>query len=339
MLSVQDLVVRWRAADERPVLDGVSMDMPRGAIGVLLGPSGCGKTTLLRTVAGLERAQSGRIVLGGQVVADPAHKVHCPAEQRRVGMVFQDFALFPHLTVAGNIAFGLNSQRRNERLDRAARRRRVGHMLALVGLSDLADRWPHQLSGGQQQRVALARALAPSPDLLLLDEPFSSLDTTLRERLAQELRQIIKDSGTTALFVTHDQTEAFALGDLVGVMQQGQLHQWDAPQALYHAPASRFVAEFVGQGVLLQGQIAGQDLLLRAHDVTMDEHSEVRADVLRSVFRGADTLCTLRLADGRTLHASVPAHTAPQAGAKVGIRIRPREVVTFARQESPRARF
>jgi iron(III) transport system ATP-binding protein len=362
MLSVDQLVMRWPGPAARPVLDGVSLSLMAGEIGVLLGPSGCGKTTLLRVVAGLERPSAGRVSIAGQCVSDPAARLQVPAEKRRIGMVFQDFALFPHLTVAGNVAFGLRH------LGRTQRHERVARMLGLVGLDGLAARWPHQLSGGQQQRVALARALAPAPDLILLDEPFSSLDTSLRERLVHELRDILKATGTTALFVTHDQAEAFALGDKVGVMHQGQLHQWDAPRQLYRQPASRFVAEFIGQGVLLPSrwmashdqpvdtaanqhasappvpaaaapvpapapaESAPHDLLLRASDVALDPDSSLRAEVLRWVYRGADALGTLRLSDGQVLYAELPPEPALQAGQEVGIRLAPQEVVTFARQ-------
>lgn len=362
MLSVDHLVMRWAGPAARPVLDGVSLSLMPGEIGVLLGPSGCGKTTLLRVVAGLERPSAGRVAIAGQCVSDPAARLQVPAEKRRIGMVFQDFALFPHLTVAGNVAFGLRH------LGRAQRHERVARMLALVGLEGLASRWPHQLSGGQQQRVALARALAPAPDLILLDEPFSSLDTSLRERLVHELRDILKATGATALFVTHDQAEAFALGDKVGVMHQGQLHQWDAPRQLYRQPASRFVAEFIGQGVLLPSrwmaahdqpldaaanqhavaavvpavaasvpapapaETAHHDLLLRASDVTLDPDSSLRAEVLRWVYRGADALGTLRLSDGQLLYAELPPEPTLQPGQEVGIRLVPQEVVTFARQ-------
>jgi len=214
---------------------------------VLIGPSGCGKTTLLRAIAGLERASGGEVRISGQVVGGAG--VHLPPEARRIGMVFQDYALFPHLDVGRNVAFGL------DKLPRAEREARVDEVLALVGLAGLARRMPHELSGGQQQRVALARALAPKPELLLLDEPFSNLDVDLRERLAHELRAILKAAGATALFVTHDQLEAFAIGDVIGVMHQGKLHQWDEAYTLYHRPASRFVAGFIGHGVFMPARI------------------------------------------------------------------------------------
>jgi ABC-type nitrate/sulfonate/bicarbonate transport system ATPase subunit len=209
-----------RIDTSRGAVDAVSLTLDQGQVGVLIGPSGCGKTSLLRAVAGLETLHAGRITMQGRVLSDAQDGTHVAPEARRIGMVFQDYALFPHLSIADNVAFGLNH------LPGAARRERVQAMLDLVGLAHTARRLPHQLSGGQQQRVALARALAPRPQLLLLDEPFSSLDVDLRERLAQEVRQILKAEGVTALVVTHDQFEAFALGDAIGVMNRGRLEQW-----------------------------------------------------------------------------------------------------------------
>ncbi|RQR58757.1 ABC transporter ATP-binding protein [Burkholderia sp. Bp9125] len=226
----------------RTVVDGLSLALPRGDIGCLLGASGCGKTTVLRAIAGFEPVRAGRIVLDGAPVASPS--VDVPPERRRIGMMFQDYALFPHLSAADNVAFGLR------RRPAAERRARVAEMLALVGLADAAGAFPHELSGGQQQRVALARALAPSPELLLLDEPFSNLDVDTRERLAFELRDILKRTGHTAILVTHNQAEAFAIADRIGVMQHGRLAQWDTPYALHHAPASAFVADFVRRDAL-----------------------------------------------------------------------------------------
>ncbi|WP_126285462.1 ABC transporter ATP-binding protein [Burkholderia stagnalis] len=226
----------------RTVVDGLGLALPRGDIGCLLGASGCGKTTVLRAIAGFEPVRAGRIVLDGVPVASPS--IDVPPERRRIGMMFQDYALFPHLSAADNVAFGLRRQ------PAAERRARVAEMLALVGLADAAGAYPHELSGGQQQRVALARALAPSPELLLLDEPFSNLDVDTRERLAFELRDILKRTGHTAILVTHNQAEAFAIADRIGVMQHGRLAQWDTPYALHHAPASAFVADFVRRDVL-----------------------------------------------------------------------------------------
>ena len=351
-LSVSQLSVRY-PGQTAPAVDGVSLGLRAGDIGVLIGPSGCGKTTLLRAVAGLERASSGSIHLGGELVSDDEH--HTPAERRRIGMVFQDYALFPHLDVGRNVAFGI------DRLPRGEREQRVAEVLALVGLDGLQARFPHELSGGQQQRVALARALAPRPRLLLLDEPFSNLDVDLRERLAHEVRAILKAAGATALFVTHDQLEAFAIGDLIGVMHEGHLHQWDDAYALYHRPATRFVAEFIGHGVFAPAQIrqigdevsvqtplgalqdmdecplpnaydAGLcDVLLRADDIVHDDHAPVKAQIIRKAFRGSEFLYTLRLASGEVLMTHVPSHHNHAVGEWIGIRAEVDHVVTFAR--------
>ena len=220
-LQLDGLSVRYARSRDGAAVHRVSLSMPAGGIGVLIGPSGWGKTSLLRAVAGLEPAAEGRVAIAGQVLSDAAAHLHVPAERRSIGMVFQDYALFPHLSVADNVAFGIHE------MPRGQRRERVQQMLDLVGLGHAAGRAPHELSGGQQQRVALARALAPAPKLLLLDEPFSNLDVDLRERLAQDVRQILKAHGATALVVTHDQLEAFALGDVIGVMNHGRLEQWD----------------------------------------------------------------------------------------------------------------
>src|SRR3954466_12856673 len=207
------------AYDDQPVVQGLSFALQRGAIGCLLGPSGCGKTTVLRCIAGFEAAQEGVIRINGSEVSGP-HKM-LPPEKRRIGMVFQDYALFPHLTVSGNIAFGLRGAPQS-----AAR---VAELATLVGFSSSLDKYPHEISGGQQQRVALARALAPRPDLLLLDEPFSNLDVELRERLSVEVREILKQQRTTAMLVTHDQNEAFNIADEIGLMSNGRIEQWDTP--------------------------------------------------------------------------------------------------------------
>ncbi len=246
-LTVSQLEVRYPGRD-RPAVQGVTLNLAAGDIGVLIGPSGCGKTTLLRAVAGLEPVSGGEIRIDGQLVGSADFSL--PPEQRRIGMVFQDYALFPHLNVGRNVAFGIHH------LPKARQAERVAEVLELVGLAGSAGRFPHELSGGQQQRVALARALAPSPQLMLLDEPFSNLDVDLRERLAHEVRGILKAAGATALFVTHDQLEAFAIGDMIGVVHQGQLQQWDDAYSLYHRPATRFVADFIGHGVFVPATLA-----------------------------------------------------------------------------------
>ncbi|HSK22560.1 MAG TPA: ABC transporter ATP-binding protein [Egicoccus sp.] len=226
-------------------VDGMDLEVPAGSLTALLGPSGCGKTTALRMIAGLLRPDGGTITVDGRTVAGPG--THVPPEQRRIGMVFQDYALFPHLTVARNVAYGLTG------LGRSERRRRVAEVLDLVGLGVYADRLPVALSGGQQQRVALARALAPEPQLILLDEPFSNLDAAMRAAVREDVRRILQAAGATAVFVTHDQEEALSLADRVVVMDQGRVHQVADPQTLYTQPATRFVAEFVGEADVLVG--------------------------------------------------------------------------------------
>ena len=351
-LEVAKLRVQYPGRS-RPAVDDVSFGLRAGDIGVLIGPSGCGKTTLLRAVAGLEPVAAGEIKLSGTVVGSAGQSL--PPEQRRIGMVFQDYALFPHLDVAHNVGFGIHH------LPRPERKARVAEVLALVGLDGSQQRFPHELSGGQQQRVALARALAPRPQLLLLDEPFSNLDVDLRERLAQEVRGILKDTGTTALFVTHDQLEAFALGDAIGVMNGGRLEQWDEAYALYHRPATRFVARFIGHGVFAPAEIVqcahglcvhtpvGEladlaecplpdaypqgrcEVLLRADDIVHDDASPVKARIERKAFRGSEFLYTLRLQSGEQVLAHVPSHHDHAIGEWIGIRPAVDHVVTFAR--------
>jgi iron(III) transport system ATP-binding protein len=335
-------------------VQGVSLALSKGQIGVLIGPSGCGKTTLLRALAGVEPLAGGRIRMDGRLLGDATAGLQVAPEARRIGMVFQDYALFPHLSVADNVAFGVQD------LPRAERSARVQQMLDLVGLAHAARRAPHQLSGGQQQRIALARALAPQPRLLLLDEPFSNLDVDLRERLAHDIRAILQQSGTTALFVTHDQLEAFAIGDVIGVMHRGRLEQWDDAYTLYHRPATRFVADFIGHGVFAPARIVATadgprvqtplgalsdaaecplpgaypggecDVLLRADDIVHDDAAAVKACIERKAFRGSEFLYTLRLASGERVLAMYRYHN-HQVGEWIGIRAVVDHVVTFAR--------
>jgi iron(III) transport system ATP-binding protein len=340
LLEVENL---RHAYGEHEVVAALSFSLARGAIGCLLGPSGCGKTTVLRCIAGFESIQAGEIRLAGRVVSGAG--VMLPPEKRRVGMVFQDYALFPHLTVAANIAFGLHAVPAE---DRGSRVRELGE---LVGLSAVLDKYPHEISGGQQQRVALGRALAPRPELLLLDEPFSNLDVDLRERLSLEVRDIIKASAATVVLVTHDQQEAFAMADEIGVLHQGRIQQWDSPYNLYHRPANRFVADFVGQGVFLPAKALnaeqveielgvlkggalppngeGLEVLLRPDDVVHDDAAPTRAEVMHKAFRGAEILYTLRLASGRKVLALVPSHHNHALGEKIGIRLDVDHVVAF----------
>ena len=352
-LELDRIVQRY---ETHTVVDGVSFRIETGSIACLLGPSGCGKTTLLRCIAGFEPIAEGEIRVTGISVTRPDYRV--PPEGRRIGMVFQDYALFPHLTVAANIAFGLT--RRDP-----GNAQRVDELLATVGLAGQGEKYPHELSGGQQQRVALARALAPRPELILLDEPFSNLDVDLRERLSLEVRAILKQEGMTAILVTHDQHEAFAMADEIGVMADGKIQQWDTPYNLYHRPANRFIADFVGQGVFLPGVVidghrvdvelgrlesrlplecmkgcaeCGKgcrvEVLLRPDDIIHDDQSPAQAEILHRAFRGAEFLYTLRLASGAEILSLVPSHHNHAIGERIGIRLDVDHVVAF-RTDAP----
>ncbi|MGQ0503006.1 MAG: ABC transporter ATP-binding protein [Panacagrimonas sp.] len=327
------------------VLHELSLRLAQGTIGCLLGPSGCGKTTALRAIAGFEPISAGRILGQAGVLSEAGR--HMPPERRNIGMVFQDLALMPHLDVGANIAFGLHRQ------PRAERAARVEELLDLIGMRSSARAFPHQLSGGQQQRVALARALAPRPRLILLDEPFSALDVELRERLSQDVRKILQHEGMTALLVTHSQHEAFAMADVIGVMRDGRLLQWDSAYNLYHRPANRFVADFVGEGRLLPGQRRADgamqielgvlpprngplpagpvDVLLRPDDVIHDEASAITAQVIARAFRGAEFLYTLRLPSGSEVLSLVPSHHDHAIGSRIGIRLDVEHLIAFER--------
>ena len=333
------------AYGEKQVLRGLSFALQRGQIGCLLGNSGCGKTTVLRCIAGFEQLNAGQILLNGVAVSTATFSM--PTEARRIGVVFQDYALFPHLDIFDNIGFGLH------RLSKVQRKARVGELLETVGLVRSGGQYPHELSGGQQQRVALARALAPRPELLLLDEPFSNLDVELRERLSVEVRDILKQQNATAILVTHDQNEAFNIADVIGIMAAGIIEQWDTPYRLYHEPASRFVADFIGQGTFLRGMVvdqnrvqielgtlptnsAGQwpvgamvEVLLRPDDILHDDASPLQAEVLHKAFRGAQFLYTLRLPGGGRVMSLVPSHHNHAIGERIGIRLEIEHVVAF----------
>ena len=320
-----------------PVLCSASISAEPGRTLAILGPSGCGKTTLLRVLAGLQRLDSGRVVLGSKLMSGPATPrngtsgaaasrngisgpvVHVAADKRGVGMVFQDWSLFPHLTVAANVAFGLpRSERPRSRVLPRPASGRVRDLLDLVGIGELADRLPGSLSGGQQQRVALARALAPQPSVLLLDEPFSSLDTTLRVEVRAEVAALLRELEVTCVFVTHDQDEAFVLGDEVAVMRDGTVIQQAPPSVLYERPADRWLAGFVGEADTVPGRAEGDvahtalgpmrlrspavgpvDVLVRPEELAMTEGTSGIVDHIE--FFGHDTLYYIRSADGGVL--------------------------------------
>ena len=342
MLEVNNLTV---TLDGKSVISDISLRLEQGRIGCLLGPSGCGKTTLLRAVAGFVRPRRGEVRINGRRVAGTAAPV--PVEQRGVGMVFQDFALFPHLTARDNIAFGL------QELARTERETRIDEVVRTLEAAEFQHKHPHQLSGGQQQRVAIARALAPRPDILLLDEPFSNMDIELREQIARELRMILKQAGMTTILVTHNQLEAFAMADEIGVIRDGALLQWDTAFNLYHRPAGPQIAEFIGEGVFLEGTVlnatevetelgvlrsnvphggtsqAQVSVLVRPDDIVHDDNSSRTATVRDKVFRGAEFLYTLILPSGARIFSLVPSHHDHAIGENIGIRPEIDHLVVF----------
>jgi putative spermidine/putrescine transport system ATP-binding protein len=324
-----------------PAVDTLSLDVPRGALLALLGPSGCGKTTTLRLIAGLERADAGRVLVAGCDVTA------LPPETRNMGVVFQSYALFPHMTAAANVGFGLETRRHIPRAERAAR---VEQALAMVGLSRLASRRPRQLSGGQQQRVALARALAIRPDLLLLDEPLSALDAQLRDEVREEIRALQRRLGTTAVFVTHDQSEALAMADLVAVMDHGRLQQCAPPEEVFERPATPFVAGFVGRSSRLDAMVeapgrlrVGGELLwatetprpgpaqvfVRPHHVQLGAEGQVPARVVARTYEGATALVALDSRIG-PLQAEVPSLVPLRPGDALFVTIAPEALRVFA---------
>jgi len=311
-----------------------------GEILALLGPSGCGKTTFLRLVAGFEVPDAGEIELAGRIVAGSGRGV--PPERRRVGFVFQDYALFPHLTVAGNVGYGVRDHR--------ARAERVAQTLALVGLEGLGDRYPHELSGGQQQRVALARALAPGPSIVLLDEPFSNLDADLRARVRTEVRGILRAAGATAIFVTHDQDEALEIADRVAVMREGRIEQLGRPEEIYHTPATRFVADFVGEAWFLPATVDREivtcelgtyslggaavepgeaEIMLRPEDISLEPDPDGADRVVERRFQGPVVLSVVRLGSGRTVMSAHSSQMLTRPGDLVRAAFRPDHIVLF----------
>ena len=310
-------------------LDGATLEVLRGETVAVLGPSGCGKTTLLRTIAGFERPDRGSVSVDGRDVAGTG--VFVPPERRRIGMVFQDYALFPHLTVAENVGFGL---------PRRARAHRAAELLSLVGLDGLDRRYAHELSGGQQQRVALARALAPAPEIVLLDEPWSNLDPQLREELRAEVTGILQPLGVTTVLVTHDREEAFALADRIALMQSGRIVQDGAPEALYRRPSSRWAAEFVGPANVLEGSVDGArvhtvigsfpadpdgdaahvGVVVRPELLELSHDPAGRAQVVGREFRGHDVVYRLEV-DGVELVSQRPSTESVDVGDRVRITV------------------
>jgi len=324
----------------------LTLHVNKGEFFSLLGPSGCGKTTVLRLIAGLEMPDTGTIALGEATVAGGGW---VPPEKRGVGIVFQEYALFPHMRVFENIAFGLKGCSKQEL------KRKVMEMLELVGLPGMSERHPHELSGGQQQRIALARALAPSPKVMLLDEPFSNLDADLRLELRTETKRILKETGTTAILVTHDQEEAFSLSDRVGVLYNGRLEQIGIPEDVYHRPVSRFVANFVGRADFVTGRIDGGsviseisafefqgdvpkdltevDLMIRPDDVGFVDDPEGDCTITEAQFLGAGIIYKLLLPGGNIIHSINQSTNAHAVGRRVKIKINPAHIIVFPREE------
>jgi iron(III) transport system ATP-binding protein len=333
----------WKSFGSTPVLRDVDLVVERGSTMALLGPSGCGKTTLLRSIAGLERPDAGSVVLEGTTVSDD--RTDLPPERRRIGMVFQDWALFPHLTVGANVGYGLSREER--------RSGRVEESLELVGLDGYGDRMPSTLSGGQQQRVALARALAPRPSAILLDEPFSNLDTSLRVQVRTEVHALLAELGITTVFVTHDQEEAFVLGDQVAVMTEGIIAQQATPAEVYDAPATRWIATFVGDANLVPGTADGDrartrlgsvalraghdgpvDVVLRPEQVRLDPapasgDSHTVATVELVEYYGHDNVVIARFDDGTELRSRQAGAPRLARGDRVVVRMPTEPVVSF----------
>jgi iron(III) transport system ATP-binding protein len=333
--------------DKTPIVRQISLTLKAGDIGCLLGASGCGKTTLLRAIAGFEPVSGGEIFIAGECIGHAGWQL--PVEKRQVGMVFQDYALFPHMNVRDNIAFGLRL------LGSTARRQRVDELAAMLRITELLDAWPHRLSGGQQQRVAIARARAPKPRILLLDEPFASLDVELREQIAREIRLVLKQDGITTILVSHNQYEAFAMADEIGVMSEGTLQQWSPAFELYHEPKNAYVADFVGEGVFLPGTVVdnlhvqtelgllytdqalafavgeGVSVLIRPDDLIHDDHSPATAKVIDKAFRGSQFLYTLELESGARVLSLVPSHHAHGKNTQIGIKVEMDHLVAFPR--------
>jgi iron(III) transport system ATP-binding protein len=329
----------------RPAIVDISLCVLEGEILCLLGPSGCGKTTTLRAIAGFEPVINGEIVLGDRLVSSPTAFV--PTEERHIGMVFQEYALFPHLRVMENITFGLNH------LTREAQRAEADRLLQLTGLTGLDRRYPHELSGGQQQRVALARALAQKPVLLLLDEPFSNLDPDMRGKMREDLRRLLRETHMTAVLVTHDHEEAFAMADRIAVLNQGRVEQVDTPEAIYHTPSSPFVADFVGQADFIPGTVQNGTVLtelgtfpnegdypvgmqvvvlIRPDDVHIMPSKEGLGRIVSRQFRGSENYYRIQLPSGRPVHSTESSTSIYPIGTTVQVRVLASHTVLFEKR-------
>ncbi|MFT7185113.1 MAG: iron(III) transport system ATP-binding protein [Pseudohongiellaceae bacterium] len=331
--------------DKQVIIKDLSLSLSQGDIGCLLGPSGCGKSTILRAIAGFEPLVNGAISLNQHIIS--SSKGILAPEKRHIGMVFQDYALFPHLTIAENIAFGLKNKKEKHN------QKKISELIELVNLNGYQQRYPHELSGGQQQRVALARALAPEPSLILLDEPFSNLDAELRSRLSMDIRSILKELNISAILVTHDQKEAFAMCDNIGVIDRGTIQQWGKPYELYHEPVNRFVACFIGKGSFIKGKVLTPDtfsselgsiqgnraykwsknseveILLRPDDIIYNANSKLSAIITSKIFAGTSTQYLLQLNSGKKIEAIFPSHQDFNTGDKINFSIDAEHLIAY----------
>lgn len=347
LLEVESVSLSY--GNGRRAVDGVGFELQSGEMGSILGPSGCGKSTLLRSIAGFERLQEGSITMNGSTLSTPNYSV--APEKRNIGMMFQDYALFPHLSVSQNISFGLRNWKP------ADRENRVRNLLTLIGLEDFGDRDPYSLSGGEQQRIALARAVAPKPELLLMDEPFSSLDVEIRNTLIPEVKQILTQENISTIIVTHNHEIAFSLADKIGIMEDGRVHQWDVPFNVYHNPLNRFTARFVGEGEFIKATVISDqmlrsafgfhafqndyglkkddevEILLRPDDILHDDASVLTGTVVRKSFRGSHFLYTVSLEDGQSFYCLADSHHNHQLGERIGLRLNIEHIVLFRKEQ------
>ena len=343
ILEVSDASFTY--GDGHPAVCKVSFGLKNGEIGSIVGPSGCGKSTLLRGIAGFEQLRDGEITMNGSTISTPEFTV--APEKRNIGMLFQDYALFPHLSVSANIAFGLRHWKPSDREDR------IRKLLTVMGLEDFGDRDPYSLSGGEQQRIALARAIAPRPKLLLMDEPFSSLDVEIRHTLLPEVKLILMQENISAIIVTHNHDIAFAIADKIGVMEEGRVHQWDVPFNVYHNPVNRFTARFVGDGEFIQATVVSDqmlqtvfglhtfqnhhqlkkdeevEILLRPDDILHDDSSQLTGEVVRKSFRGSHYVYSVILGNGQQYYCLADSHHNHRLGEQIGLKLNIEHIVLF----------
>ena len=343
LLEVGDVSITY--GNGHVAVRNLSFKLRQGEVGAIVGPSGCGKSTMLRGIAGFEPLKSGCIAMNGTFLSTRESIVS--PEKRNIGMVFQDYALFPHLTVSENISFGLRNWSTSDR------EKRVNRLLDVIGLKKFGDRDPYSLSGGEQQRIALARAIAPKPKLLLMDEPFSSLDVEICHTLMPEVKRILLAENISSIVVTHDHDIAFAIADKIGVMENGRVHQWDEPFQVYHNPVNRFIARFIGEGEFIDATVLNNqmletafglhtfnsqpdlnkgdeiEILLRPDDILHDDSSELTGEVIQKSFRGSHYLYTIKMGNGNSFYCLADSHHNHRIGERIGLRLNIDHLVLF----------